>query len=367
MESIEKKNEYKEKMFYVNENQSAEVNEKSENLNNSRRGFLSLAFLAGAGIASVLKEKVAKADPIGGDTAALTELTSWLKFQWATHIVPTAKTIKESYEMAKGWVEAWNGFVTAYNEAARFIQDGVTALTSPEENIFYLQLKQMIDYVDRILEYRGNILSFRLHYLNPVLMQKIDSYISMGQSFSRRARNLAMLQYYKKDNEDEITDAQRRDFMRRYPNSNIERASIRASNDIANYGYESLRIEALKDTVEFIKKEVTKYPIKPGKPGKGEAPQKSRGQVFQELSAVTSVDIALQQTHLLNEINIKLTNLMMIMTQAGQGPVISDNEQIVTKEMFAEIARKMQMSIKEINNPFLKKNGKEEKNKKDNS
>lgn len=328
-----------------------------ESKKTSRRNLLGLAALGGGVLFSALKSQTAKADIIGTDTGAITELSIWLKTTYTTNVLPTLKIIKDSYETAKSWVNKWNEFVHDYNEAMDFVNDALKAITEPQENIYYLQLKQMIDYVDKMLSPQGGFLKYRLRYFNPVLFQKIDSYIFQGESFIYRAQHLGMLKYFKQDDEKNISDEKKRNFINNiFPKSNMAKAAIRTSNDIANYGVNSLKIEALKQTVNEMKTAVGSIPSNPGKPPKGMAPQKSRGQVFQELSAVTHVDILLEQLTILNEISFKLTNLMMINTEAGQGPIVSEKEGYVTQDMFAKIKESLFQSAGDTDQSVYKMN-----------
>lgn len=328
-----------------------------ENKKTSRRNLLGLAVLGGGVLFSALKSQTAKADIVGTDTAALTEITIWLKTTYTTSILPTLKTIKDTYDTAKSWVDKWNTFVHDYNEAMDFVNDALKAITEPQENIYYLQLKQMIDYVDKMLSPQGGFLKYRLRYLNPVLFQKIDSYIFQGESFIYRAQHLGMLKYFKQEDESKISDEKKKNFINNiFPNTNMAKTAIRTSNDIANYGVSALKIEALKQTINEMKTAVGAIPSQPGKPAKGMAPQKSRGQVFQELSAVTHVDILLEQLTILNEISFKLTNLMMVNTETGQGPFVSEKEGYITKDMFSKIKEALFQSAGDTDHTLFKMN-----------
>lgn len=323
----------------------------------SRRNLLGLALLGGGALFSVIKSQAAKADIVGADAAGITELALWLKSIYVTNILPTLKTIKDTYDTAKSWVDTWNTFVHDYNEAMDFVNDVLTTLTDPQENIFYLQLKQIIDYVDKMLSPQGGFLKYRLRYLNPVLFQKLDSYIFQGESFNYRAQHLGMLKYFRQDDESKISDDKKKNFINNiFPNTNMAKTAIRISNDIANYGVSALKIEALKQTVNEMKTAVGAIPSQPGKPAKGMAPQKSRGQVFQELSAVTHVDILLEQLTILNEISFKLTNLMLVNTETGQGPFVSDKEGYITKEMFSKIKESLFQSAGDTDHSIFKMN-----------
>ncbi len=342
------------------ENRRNDEKLNNENATHSRRSLFSLALIGGATALSILKSGKANADALGGDTGVLLEIKRWLETTHLASIAPALDSINNGYSIAKGFVQDWNKFVSAYNQAAQFMHDGISMLTKPQENIFYQQLKQMIDYVDHILSYRGNFLNFRLQYFHPVLFSKVDSMVFNVNSFVKRAKNLAILQYFDLKDEHLITENHRREFEKKYPKSNAHKISVRVSNDVANYGYDALKIEAYKTTVESLKKSINDYPVNPGPPRKGEAPQKSRGQVFQELSSVTSVDIALQQAHLLNEISIKLTNIMVLLTQTGHGPIVSEDEEIISNTKFNNMLSKAKESFKESDYALLK-NSKEKK------
>lgn len=352
----------------------SEMKNKSENDENkkglhsndisTRRKLLGLAFLGGTALLASVKEKSARADAVGGDTGVLTEISNWLKVTYNTQVAPTLTAVKDGYEVAKVWVDKWNSFVHAYNEAMNLVNDGIKALTTPQENIFYLQAKQMIDYVDKLLSQKGGFLNFRLQYINPVLMQKIDSYLFQAETFAYRAQHLAMLKYFDKKNENEISNEKKKEFFEKhYPSSNIAKATIRVSNDIATYGIQSLRIEALRQTVSALKNEVATYPLYPGKPPLGMAPQKSRGQVFQEVSSVTQVDIGLEQLTLLNEISMKLTNIMMIVSETGHGPIVSEKEGYVSKEMFNQAVSDIKKSANGTENVIFKLSSENKNNK----
>jgi len=286
--------------------------------------------LAGIAVGAVV------AAATGGSKQASAEGPS--EAQTAVNTGVLISEIKQIYQQTKEWIGDWNTFVGTFNQSMQFAKDAYTMLTQPQNNIFYQQFKQMVDYVDTQLTKGGNFLDYRLDYLYPVLFDKIDGMMLQVTNLNYRYKTLAIRSYFQdKPGADENDPTHKNDSNTKYDNSNIGKTIRRVSTDTADYGVTRAKIEAFQSVSENTKQSINNIPLNPGPPKNGEAPQKSRGQIFQELSAPASMDIQIEQLRLLNEISMKLTNLMLVMSKIGEPPIVADNEQVVSSDVVKKI------------------------------
>jgi hypothetical protein len=293
----------------------------------SRRMFASLAL--GAVVASVAS--------ISGTKKAHAEGPS--EAQNAINTALILSELKEVYKTSKEWVQNWNNFVGAFNQSIRFAKDAYTMINHPENNIFYQQFKQMVDYVDTQLNRGGNFLDYHLDYLYPVLFDKIDSMMLQITNLNYRWKNLAMKEYLKNNpNGKEGDDGHPNT---NYHDSNIGKLIRRISIDTGNNCLTRAKIQSFKCVSEEIKKSISNMPLNPGPPKEGQAPQKSRGQIFQELSGPVSLDIQIDQLKVLNEISMQLSNILLVMSKIGEAPIVAENEQVISADQIKQIIKKM--------------------------
>lgn len=287
--------------------------------------------LAGIAVGAVV------AAAVGGSKSANAEGPSEAQTAVNTGLLLTE--IKKIYEEAKEWVGEWNDFVSAFNQSMQFAKDAYTMITQPQNNIFYQQFKQMVDYVDTQLSKGGNFLDYRLDYLYPVLFEKVDSMMLQVTNLNYRFKNLSMKKYFKDNPDaDENDETHQNASHTTFSNSNIGKTIRRVSTDTANYGVTRAKIQAFQSVSENIKQSILNIPLNPGPPKKnGEAPQKSRGQIFQELSAPLSIDLQIETVRLLNEISMKLTNNMLVNAKIGEPPIVAENEHVISSDAVKKI------------------------------
>lgn len=310
----------------INQNKEAETQEEEV----QKKHGITRRMLAGIAVGAVV------AAATSGSSKAMAEGPS--EAQTALNTGTLVTEIKQIYEQTKEWIGDWNSFVGNFNQSMQFAKDAYTMLTQPQNNIFYQQFKQMVDYVDTQLTKGGNFLDYRLDYLYPVLFDKIDGMMLQVSNLNYRYKNLAIKGYFKDNpSADENDNNHQNASNTTYNNSNIGKTIRRVSTDTANYGVTRAKIEAYQSVSDGTKQSIINIPLNPGPPKNGEAPQKSRGQIFQELSAPASMDIQIEQLRLLNEISMKLTNLMLVVSKIGEPPIVADNEHVISSDAVKKI------------------------------
>lgn len=310
----------------INQNKELEIQEEEV----QKKQGVTRRMLAGIAVGAVVAAAVGSSKPASAEGPS--------EAQTAVNTGLLLTEMKKIYEQSKEWIGDWNSFVGNFNQSMQFAKDAYTMLTQPQNNIFYQQFKQMVDYVDTQLTKGGNFLDYRLDYLYPVLFDKIDGMMLQVSNLNYRYKNLAIKGYFK-DNPgaDENDNNHQNASNTTYNNSNIGKTIRRVSTDTANYGVTRAKIEAYQSVSDGTKQSIINIPLNPGPPKNGEAPQKSRGQIFQELSAPASMDIQIEQLRLLNEISMKLTNLMLVVSKIGEPPIVADNEHVISSDAVKKI------------------------------
>lgn len=279
----------------------------------SRRELLSglvLGTLAGAMLG---RQKPAFADAAGGDTAVLTEISTWLKTTYFSQILPLIKTLKEWYDTVKSWVQSWNDFVTTFNRLMSLSQDVHSFFIQKQDNWIYQSFVQLKEYINTMMKVDGDILKYRLHYYNPILIQRIDSTMFQIQWLAARAQ--AMAQKYIKAGAVPKT----KDPIRETKEGKL---AIRASNDLAKYLDSISRISAIRQTVENTKKQLSGLNSK-------NASTENAASIYHDLIAPQMLEAAVLQCSILSEIYLKLNDLFMMASK--EEPFISEHEKIVQK------------------------------------
>lgn len=301
-----------------------EYKDKESESKSSRRGFF-VGLVSGALASAVLGKQTASADVVGADTAAITKMWLWMKAEYAI-IAPYIKMIKDNVELTRGFVQDFNKFVTKFNTTMRWLQDVRTLLTEPKENVFYQQYKQIANYIDAILKQKDNdLLSFRLHYFNPVLISKIDSMMADLESMYNRGQEI--VEKYKKSGGkfDSKTDEFRQ--------TKQGKAAIRMSNDQAKYIESIVSVTAIRHSLKEIKEQ--KLPEYMSR----NQTTKNSMEIYNEMISPKMLDAILLQTSIQCEIYQKLNDFFMILCK--EDPVIADNEEFVSREQIKKFVNQM--------------------------
>lgn len=329
-----------------------EINEAKEK---TRRGFF-LGLLSGAVVSTVLgKSQTAKADIYGGDTASMTTFFVWVKSEYLI-IAPYLKAIKENYDAVKGYVKDFNDFVTQFNTAMTWLLDLRTFLTQPQQNIFYMQYRQMVEYYDSIMSQKNNdLLTFRLHHFNPVMIAKIDSTTAQIENLYSRAKSIiAKNMQTKKDSKgNNNSDSDTSIFFQSSEeeiNTNIRktkkgRSLIRVSNDNAKYIQAISNLQGIRDSIKVIKSEILPEYMSKNKT------KKSAMEVYNEMITPKILDTLLLQTSINIEMYQKYNDLLMILS--NEAPLISENEKLVTKKEIKELLKQIKENGSELENSYL--------------
>lgn len=289
-------------------NQTTQTNQKTA----SRRGFLSGIVLgATAGVLLGGKTPSAKADVAGGDTAVLTDISIWLKTTWISQVLPALKMIKDWYDTVKSWIQSWNEFVTTFNRAMNLTQDVRNFLVRSDDNWFYQSYIQLRKYINNMMKVDGDILKYRLHYYDPILIQKIDSTMFQIQYLSLRAKSMAQ-KYIKMGAKPRSNDPIRE--------TKEGKLAIRASNDLAKYLDSISRISAIRQTVENTKSKVSELE-------KMNSSTENTAKIYHDLIAPQILEAALLQCSILSEIYMKMNDLFLMASK--EDPLVSDQETIV--------------------------------------
>lgn len=338
----------------LNNEDNQEINEAQAK---TRRGFF-VGLLSGAVISTVLgKSQSARADVYGGDTASMTTFFVWVKSEYMI-IAPYLKMIKENYDAVKGYVKDFNDFVSQFNTAMSWLLDLRTFLTQPQENIFYMQYRQIVEYYDNIMSQKNNdLLTFRLHHFNPVIIAKIDSTTEQIENLYNRARSIVAKNINKKDikssesgnnstglsidifgdNDEEI-------------NTNIRkrkegRSLIRASNDSAKYIQAISNLQGIRESIKKIKNDILPQYMAKNKT------KKSSMEAYNEMIFPKILDTLLLQTSMTIEMYQKHNDLLMILS--NKAPLISDNETIVTRKHIKELLNQMKENGSELERNYI--------------
>lgn len=313
----------------------------------SRRSLLS-AFAGGFVASAILTSKKASADAVGGDTAAITSLWIWLKAEYAI-IMPYIKSIKEHYDLAKGFVVEYNKFVKDFNESMQWLYDVRKLMTDPQENIFYQQYKQLSDYYNDIMKQKNNdLLSFRLKHLHPVMIRKIDSMAADIENIYDRAVRIAKKNGFSesklKNDGEEQSNTNRSDMTEKIKglftsDDEIEKKirttkrgkiAIRLSNDNAKYFQASANLQAIRSSIEEIKKNyLPDFKL-------FNKSSKSQMELYNEMLFPKLIDAVLLQTSVNIETYQKFNDLLVMFT--NQAPIVSANEKMVTRDDLKNLA-----------------------------
>lgn len=336
----------------LNSEDMYEINEAKEK---TRRGFF-LGLLSGAVVSTVLgKSQTAKADIYGGDTASMTTFFIWVKSEYLI-IAPYLKTIKDNYDAVKGYVKDFNDFVTQFNTAMGWLLDLRTFLTQPQQNIFYMQYRQMVEYYDSIMKQKNNdLLTFRLHHFNPVMIEKIDSTTAQIENLFNRARAIVSKNMHSKK-EDGINPVDTSIFSQfsqgneEEINTNIRktkkgRTVIRMSNDNAKYIQAISNLQGIRESIKKIKNEILPKYMEKNKT------KKSSMEVYNEMITPKILETLLLQTSINIEMYQKYNDLLMILS--NEAPLISDNEKLVTRNEIKELLKQIKEDGSEIEKSFI--------------
>lgn len=300
-------------MIKINHDENTNHGENKEQ--KTRRGFF-VGMVSGLVVSAMLgKSKTARADVVGTDTTAITGLWVWLKAEYVI-IAPYIKAIKDNYDAVKGYVSSFNAFVSDFNGAMSWMQQAKVMLTEPQQNIFYQQYRQIAAYIDGIVKQKDNdLLSFRLHYFNPVLINKIDSMTGQIEGMYARAKNLV-----KKFDKSGMKFDPKVDPIRQTKEG---KAAIRASNDQAKYVEAISKLYAIKDSKNEIQNTILKEYIAKNKT------EKNSMEIYNEMLFPKVVDILLLQTSIQAEMYQKMNDFFMLFCK--EDPIISDNERFVSR------------------------------------
>lgn len=332
---------------FTNEEQD-EINAKKSR----RKIFAAIATSLFVG-AIISKPKNAYADVAGGDTSATLGLWAWLKAEYVV-ITPYIKAIKENYELAKGYVDNFNTFVGKFNTAMTWLYDVRKFLNEPQENAFYLQYQQIIKYYDDIMKQKNNdLLSFRLKYFHPVLINKIDSLSFQIEELYDRAVRIAKKSGYTDDKsnsnsssnntdgkDDSVTSKITNMFIseeeldKKLRKTKRGRTAIRLANDNAKYLQASVTLQAIRSSVQEIQEKYLPDFMKKNKTAKNSM------EIYNEMIFPKILDAILLQTSINIETYQKFNDLLVMFT--NQAPMVSDNEKMVTREQIKNLVNNIQ-------------------------
>ena len=329
---------------YTNNNDD-DLNEKKSR----RKMFATIATSLFVG-AMLSKPKSAYADVAGSDTSATLGLWGWLKAEYMI-IAPYIKTIKEHYELAKGFVNEYNKFVSSFNEKMQWLFDVRQFLREPQENIFYKQYMQLTKYYEDIMKQKDNdLLSFRLKYFHPVLINKIDSLAFQIEELYERAVKIAKKNGYTDSSKDSNTDTgtsnsdgKQDDISSKISNMFMSdeeidkkirktkrgRTAIRLANDNAKYLQASVTLQAIRSSIDEIQEEYLPNFIKMNKTTKNQM------QIYNEMLFPKLLDAVLLQTSINIEAYQKFNDLLVMFT--NQAPMVATNEKMVTRKHIEEM------------------------------
>ncbi len=305
------------------------------------------------------KPKNAYADVAGSDTAATTGLWAWLKTEYAI-IAPYIKTIKEHYELAKGFVNDYNKFVSSFNEKMQWLFDVRQFLREPQENIFYKQYIQLIKYYEDIMKQKDNdLLSFRLKYFHPVLINKIDSLSFQIEELYERAVQIAKKSGYTDSSKDSDAtkdpDSKQDDVASKITNMFMSdeeidkkirktkrgRTAIRLANDNAKYLQASVTLQAIRSSINEIQDKYLPKFVKMNETTKNQM------EIYNEMLFPKLLDAVLLQTSINIEAYQKFNDLLVMFT--NQAPMVANNEKMVTRKHIEEMVN----NIKTNGNPSV--------------
>ena len=302
--------------------------------NKSRRDFLS-GFGIATGIAATISalgtHKKSYADIVGGDTAVLTEISIWLKTTWATQVIPLLKIIKDWYDTTKSWIGSWNEFVSKFNHGMSVAENIRNFLVRQEDNWLYQTYVQLKEYVNGMMRIDGDIFKYRLHYLDPILIQKIDSMMFEIQSLVREAESVA--KSYGKQSDDSF-----------FRQSKTGKSAIRATNDQAKYLESISRISAIRQTVESTKIKLEEFSQK-------NQTMDNTGKLYRDLTSPQMLEVQLLQCSLLAEIYAKMNDFFLIMIQ--KDPIVTQKEKVLKPSDLKDFVQNLQNP----NSQSKKKNG----------
>ncbi len=297
----------------------------------SRRGFLkSVMFGAVAGsVASSVLGKSNQAYATPDDTTILTEISTWLKTTWITEVLPLIKTIKDWYETVKGWINTWNEFVSTFNRGMGLAQDVRDFLTQKQDNWFYQSFVQLKEYINGMMQVDGDILKYRLHYYEPILITKIDSMIFQFDNLVSRAKSAANAYVRLGAKVDPKSDPIRQ--------TKEGKLAIRSTTDQAKYLEAQSRLTSLKQTIESTKKQFPDLL-------KMNTSTENSAKIFHDLIAPQMIETSLLQCSILTEIYAKLNDLFLMASK--EDPIVSSNEKIVTQEDFKRVLNDLSQGTK---------------------
>ncbi|CAO1295310.1 unnamed protein product [Diamesa hyperborea] len=284
--------------------------------------------LVSGALASAVVGKAAHADVVGTDTAAITGLGAWFQAKYLI-VFPYIKMIKDNYEAVKGYVDDFNRFVTEFNKSMNWLKDVRTLLTEPQENVFYQQYKQIVDYIDGVLKQKDNdLLTFRLHYFNPILIAKIDSMTAQVEGLYSRAKSITGT--YKKSGgkfEPKIDEVRQ---------TKLGKLAIRISNDQAKYFEALSNIYAIKDSVKVIQSKLLPEFMKKNKSSKNSM------EIYNEMILPKILDAVLNLNSIQVETYQKLNDIFMVLSK--EEPIISDSEEFIKRDKIRKLIEQIQKS-----------------------
>jgi len=127
-------------------------------------------------------------------------------------------------------------------------QDTRDFLTQKQDNWFYQTFVQTKEYINSMMSVDGDILKYRLHYYEPILIAKIDSMIYQFDSLVSRAKSAAnaYIKLGAQTNSQSQSDTIRK--------TKEGKLAIRATTDQAKYLEAQSRLTSLKQTIESTKR-----------------------------------------------------------------------------------------------------------------
>jgi hypothetical protein len=229
-------------------------------------------------------------------------------------------------------------------------------LNEPQENVFYQQYKQIIKYYDDIMKQKNNdLLSFRLKYFHPVLINKIDSLSFQIEELYDRAVAIAKKSGYNDDknnsnpssnNTDDKGDSvtskitsmfiSEEEIDKKLRKTKRGRTAIRLANDNAKYLQASVTLQAIRSSIQEIQEKYL-----PDFMSKNKTTKNSM-EIYNEMIFPKVLDAILLQTSINIETYQKFNDLLVMFT--NQAPMVSDNEKMVTREHIKNLVNNIQIN-----------------------
>jgi hypothetical protein len=353
----------------MDELEKKEINleKKKEVKKQDRRGFFS-GILSVLAIGILVAPRKSYGDAVGGDTTILGKISASIEAKYAI-IAPYIKMLQEQLETAKNMFNLYNEFVRKFNTVMQWFDDLRKFMTQPQENIFYLQYLQIVNYFNNIMKQKNNdLLSFRLQTFNPVLISKIDSLGWQIENLGNRAKNIAKTYIKNGENSNsnsgntgnsatdnstinneidsilnKFTNKEQEDKITR--STKTGKAAIRASNDNAKYIEAIAKINAIKDSVGVIKEKHLPEYMRINKT------EKNPMEIYNEMIFPKMFEAMVLQCSIQAEMYQKMNDLFLILTK--EEPLVSSSEKLVSRNDIKNLVMDISKNASEVKNKYL--------------